>query len=189
LQLITDAGGTLWIRPQGTNLVRRKNGSFEAVRFALYAVTALSKGNNDGILISDIGRSIFRAVADDFQTLGPPQTYGPVVSMAETADGKIWLATVGGGLVLLTGGQSAKLNSGLLDRKINCLLPIGRDELWVGTNRGLYRGNSKGFRRIELPPSLGSDQVLSIALDRDMNTWVGTMRGLFRINADGISFS
>ena len=188
LQLITDAGGTLWIRPQGTNLVRRKNGNFEVVRFALYAITALSKGNNDGILISDIGRSIFRAVADDFQTLGPPPP-GPVVSMAETADGKIWLATLGGGLVLLTGGQSAKVNSGLLDRKINCLLPIGRDELWVGTDRGLYRGNSKGFRRIQLPQSLGSDQVLSIALDRDMNTWVGTMRGLFRINTDGISLS
>jgi signal transduction histidine kinase len=77
----------------------------------------------------------------------------------------------------------------LPDRKINCLLPIGSDELWVGTDRGLYRRNSNGFRRVELPSFLGSVQVLSLLRDRDSNIWVGTTRGLLRINGKGISFS
>jgi len=63
------------------------------------------------------------------------------------------------------------------------------DELWVGTDTGLYRGNGKDFRRIELPSFLGNVQILSLLRDRDSNIWVGTTRGLLRINAKGISFS
>jgi ligand-binding sensor domain-containing protein len=63
------------------------------------------------------------------------------------------------------------------------------EELWVGTDTGLYHGNGNGFRRLELPSFLGIVQVLSILRDRDSNIWVGTRRGLLRINAKGISFS
>src|ERR1700690_4070228 len=108
--------------------------------------------------------------------------------MAETADGKVWLGTLGDGLFFITGGRATKVNAGLTDRKINSLLPIG-DELWVGTDTGLYRGNGNGFRRLELPSFLGNVEVLSLLRDRDSNIWVGTMRGLLRINAKGISFS
>jgi ligand-binding sensor domain-containing protein/signal transduction histidine kinase len=108
--------------------------------------------------------------------------------MAETAEGKIWIGTLGDGLFLLTGRQLTKVSAGLSDRKINCVLPIG-EELWVGTDTGLYHGNSNGFRRVKLPPFLGSVQVLSILRDRDSNIWVGTARGLLRINEKGISFS
>ena len=33
LQLLTDAGGKLWVRPQGADLVRQKDGKFESVRY------------------------------------------------------------------------------------------------------------------------------------------------------------
>src|SRR5258706_313343 len=112
----------------------------------------------------------------------------PVISLAETAEGKIWIGTLGDGLFLLTGGRLTKVSAGLSDRKINCLLPIG-EELWVGTDTGLYHGNSNGFSRVKLPLFLGSVQVLSLLRDRDSNIWVGTARGLLRINAKGISFS
>jgi len=108
--------------------------------------------------------------------------------MAETADGKVWLGTLGDGLFFLTSGRATSVNTGLVDRKINSLLPIG-DELWVGTDTGLYRGNSNGFRRVELPSFLNNVQVLSLLRDRDSNIWVGTTRGLLRVNAKGISFS
>src|SRR5271168_3574874 len=128
-----------------------------------------------------------RFVEDHVQQLGPVSP--PVISLAETADGKIWLGTLGDGLFFLTDGRATQVDAGLPDRKINCLLAIGSDELWVGTNRGLYRGNGTGFRRLELPSSLGSVQVLSLLRDRDSNIWAGTTRGLLRINAKGISFS
>jgi len=187
LQLLTDAGGKLWIRPQGGDLIRQKDGKFESVRYGQGTITTLSKDNHDGILVSDIEQGTFRFMADYVQKLGPSSP--PVISMAETADDKVWLGTLGDGLFVLTGGQATNVNAGLPDRKINCLLAIGSDELWVGTGTGLYRGNGKDLRRIELPSFLGDVQVLSILRDRDSNIWVGTTRGLLRINGKGISFS
>ena len=186
LQVLTDAGGKLWIRPQGADLVRQKDGKFESVRYGPVAITSLAKDNHDGVLVSDIGQGTFRFVADSVQKLGPASP--PVISLAETADGKIWLGTLGDGLFFLAGERATNVNAGLPDRKINSLLPIG-EELWVGTGTGLYHGNCDGFRRLELPSFLGSVQVLSLLRDRDSNIWVGTTRGLLRINAEGISFS
>jgi signal transduction histidine kinase/ligand-binding sensor domain-containing protein len=186
LQLLTDARGTLWIRPEGAYLVRQKDDKFESARYGLDAITAISKDNNDGVLVSNIGQGTFRLRADTVQKLGPSSP--PVISMAETAAGKIWLGTLGDGLFVLTGGRVTQVNAGLPDRKINCLLPIG-EGLWVGTDTGLYHGNSNGFRRVKLPSFLGSVRVLSLLRDRDSNIWVGTARGLLRINDKGISFS
>jgi PAS domain S-box-containing protein len=187
LQLLTDAGGRLWIRPQGADLVRQKDGKFESVRYGPVAITALSKDNHDGVLVSDIAQGTFRFTEDHVQKLGPASP--PVISLAETADGNIWMGTLGDGLFLLRGGQATRVNAGLPDRKINSLLAIGSDELWVGTDTGLYRGNGTGFRRLELPSFLGVVGVSSLLRDRDSNIWVGTTRGLLRINAKGISFS
>jgi signal transduction histidine kinase/ligand-binding sensor domain-containing protein len=186
LQLLSDAGGELWIRPQGADLVRQKEGRFESVRYGHGAITALSKDKHGGVLVSDIEQGTFRFTADDVQKLGPSSP--PVISMTETADGKVWLGTLGDGLFFLTGGRAINVNAGLPDRKINSLLPID-DELWVGTDTGLYHGNGDGFRRLELPSFLGDVQVLSILRDHDSNMWLGTTRGLLRINGKGISFS
>jgi PAS domain S-box-containing protein len=188
LQLLTDARGTLWIRPEGTDLVRQKDGKLENVRSTLnlYGITALSKDINGGVLVSDNLEGTFRFMSDDVQKIGPSSP--PVISMAQTADGKIWRGTLGDGLFFLVSGRATNVNAGLPDRKINCLLPIG-EELWVGTDTGLYRGNGNGFRRVELPSFLGNVQVLSILRDLDSNIWAGTARGLLRINAQGISFS
>jgi PAS domain S-box-containing protein len=186
VQVLTDAGGQLWIRPQGAYLIRQKDSKFENVPYGLPAITALSKDNHGGVLVSDIEQGTFRFTADTVQKLGPSSP--PVISMAETADGKVWLGTLGDGLFFLAGGQVTNVRAGLPDRKINSLLPIG-EELWVGTDTGLYHGNDKGFRLLELPSFLGNVQVLSILRDRDSNIWVGTTRGLLRINGKSISFS
>src|SRR5882757_6374990 len=186
LQLLTDAGGKLWIRPQGADLVRQEEGKFKSVRYGHGAITALSKDKHGGVLVSDIEQGTFRFTADDVQKLGPSSP--PVISMTETADGKVWLGTLGDGLFFLTGGRATNVSAGLPDRKINSLLPID-DELWVGTDTGLYHGNGNGFHRLELPSFLGNVQVLSILRDHDSNMWLGTTRGLLRINGKGISFS
>jgi len=196
LQLLTDARGTLWIRPEGAYLVRQKDGKFGSVGYGLPSITAMAKDKNGAVLVSSIGQGTFRLRTDDVRELAPGSAPAEslgiipaiVISIAETADRKIWLGTLGTGLFSLAGGQGTRVSGGLPDRKINCLVPIG-EELWVGTDTGLYHGNGNGFRRVELPPFLGSVTVLSILRDHDSNIWVGTTRGLLRINAKGISFS
>src|SRR5258707_11586416 len=174
------------MRTQRADIVRQKDGKFESVRYGPVAITAVSKDNNGGVLVSDIEQGTFRFMADHVQKLGPSSP--PVISMAETADGKVWLGTLGDGLFVLTGGRATNVNAGLPDRKINSMLSIG-EELWVGTDTGLYHGNSNAFRRLELPSFLGNVQVLTILRDRDSNMWLGTTRGLLRINGKGTSFS
>jgi PAS domain S-box-containing protein len=184
LQLLSDAGGKLWVRPQGAYLLRQKDGKFESVRHGLPAITAMSKDDHGGVLVSDIEQGTFRFTPDDVHKLGPSSP--PVISIAETADQKVWLGTLGDGLFLLTGGRATRVSAGLPDRKINTLLQIG-EELWVGTDTGFYRGNGNGFRRVELPSALGKVQVLSLLRDHDSNIWAGTTRGLLRINGKGIA--
>jgi ligand-binding sensor domain-containing protein len=162
VQLLTDAGGKLWIRPRGAFLIRPKDRRFESLPYGLPAITAMSTDNHGGVLVSDVEQDTFRFTGDDVKNVGP--SLPPVISVAETADGEVWLGTLGDGLLFLTGGRATQVNTGLPDQKINSLLPIG-EELWVGTDTGLYHGNGAGFRRLELPPFPGIVQVLSLLRD------------------------
>ena len=112
-----------------------------------------------------------------------------MTSLAETPDGKIWMGTLGAGLFYVTQSQVTRITAGLPQRKINCMLSVGNNELWVGTDRGLFRWNGKVLSRSGLPARFGNLQVLTMLQDRESNVWVGTVRGLLRINAKGVSFS
>ena len=197
LQLLTDANGQLWIRPQGADVVHQENGRFVRVRYGdpglTSQITALGEDSDHKILLSDIGSGTFRLRADEFEKLATPAvlpgTSPPIISIAEGSDGRLWMGTLGAGLFVISHGHAAHVNAGLPDRKINCLLPISDRELWAGTDTGLYRWNGREFSRTGLPPALGHVQILSMLHDRDANIWVGTARGLLRINANGTSFS
>src|SRR5260370_116347 len=132
---------------------------------------------------------MLRVRGDNVQVLAPPAVLPPslVLAMAETRDGKIWLGTAAG-LFYFADGRTTRV-TGISDKKINCLLPVGDRELWVGTGKVLYRGNGTVFSRVNLPSALATVEVLTLLRDHDGNIWAGTARGLFRINAFGVSFS
>lgn len=196
LGLVMDANGDLWVRVQGSDVLRQRNGKFETVTYGAgplsSQVTAVSKDRNGAVLVSDVIEGTFRFVGEKAQNVATPNMLpgsSPVISIAETSEGTIWLGTLGAGLFLMADGRAAAVNAGLPDRKINCLLPVSNEDLWVGTDNGLYHWNGKEFRREALPSSLGNVQVLSLLRDRDSNVWAGTARGLLRINAKGTSFA
>ncbi|HUB28525.1 MAG TPA: two-component regulator propeller domain-containing protein [Terracidiphilus sp.] len=198
LQLLTDADGHLWIRPEGADVVHQDNGRFESVEYGAMVqtsqITAMAKDSNGRIIVSDIARGTFRFQGSKVEQLAQPAVLSgsaspPVISMAQGSDGRLWMGTLGVGLFSFAAGRATRFNAGLPDRKINCLLLISKDELWVGTDTGLYRWNGKELHRIDLPSTLGSVQVLSILRDRDSNIWAGTTRGLLRINSNGTAFS
>jgi ligand-binding sensor domain-containing protein/signal transduction histidine kinase len=110
-----------------------------------------------------------------------------VASIAETADGKIWLGTQDGGLFYLQEGRVSAPESRLGKVRVNCLLPVQDSDLWVGTAEGMLRWNGTELTSVGVPSSLRSVEVLSMLRDQDANLWVGTSRGLFRYNANGVS--
>jgi signal transduction histidine kinase/ligand-binding sensor domain-containing protein len=198
LQLLTDPAGQLWIRPAGADFMRQNNGQFESVQYGTQMqtsqITAMSRDSNGRIIVSDIARGTFRFQGGEVEQLAQPAVLSglaspPIISMGQDTDGRLWFGTLGVGLFVFAHGQATRVDAGLPDRKINCLLLISKDELWVGTDTGLFRSDGKEFHRIKLPPALGSVQVLSILRDRNSNIWAGTTSGLLRINGNGVSFS
>ena len=196
LGLVTDGDGVLWVRMQAAGVLRYSHGKFESVASGagatLSLVTAMSRENAGGVLLSDLMSGTVRMQAGKFEELAPARVLpGAAVtaSMAEMPNGRIWQGTLGAGLFYLVDGKATRVAAGLAEKKINCVLPVGDKELWVGTDHGLFRWNGSVFSRVALPPSVGKPQVLTILRDRDSNIWVGTAAGLFRINAGGISLS
>ncbi len=110
-----------------------------------------------------------------------------VVAMAATADGRIWLGTQDRGLFYLQNGGISPAANGFSDLKVNCVLPLGNSELWIGTNKGVLRWSGTALTRDGVPPELSHVEVLSLLRDRDSNFWAGTALGLLRVNASGVS--
>jgi ligand-binding sensor domain-containing protein/signal transduction histidine kinase len=110
-----------------------------------------------------------------------------VISIAQTADGKIWLGTATRGLFYLHEGQLSAVPKSLPGAKVNCLLPVENSRLWIGTARGVVNWDGTEFTRSGVPPSLLHADILSMIQDRDANIWVGTSRGLLRFNANGVT--
>ena len=193
LGLTTDAGGNLLIQMQGAGVLRKRNEKFEIIATggapSPSQVTAMWRDEKGQVLISDLVGGTLLLRNEKIEELASANILGsvPVISLAGTPDGKVWLGTLNSGLFYWTQGQAT--NVGLIHKKINCLLAIRADEVWVGTDEGLFRWNGSQFIHIALPASLRVVQVLTLLRDRDANVWVGTDRGLFRLNAGGISLS
>ena len=118
--------------------------------------------------------------------LAKPST--AVVAVAETTDGFVWLGTRDRGLFYLKGGRVYHVPEGVDDGRINCLLPMENGELWVGTDKGVFRWAGLKLTREGLPSEIRNTQVLSAIRDRDGNVWMGTGHGLLRFNSHGVSY-
>ena len=112
-----------------------------------------------------------------------------VISMAETTDGKLWLATRDRGLFYISDGWVSAARKGEPGSKITCLLALANGELWIGTEEGVIDWNGTKFTQRGIPPSLRHLKVFTMIRDRDSNIWLGTSRGLVRVNAEGVSFA
>jgi ligand-binding sensor domain-containing protein/signal transduction histidine kinase len=215
--IVVDASDTLWVLLQNTQVFRYKDGIFEPIRgWTEGGSTAIALGTSGAVLLSSSAAGALTYSEHRFRSLSsaglvagaaraanseaPDETATPfswfdrlasptslVTSMAQTDDGKIWLATERRGLFYLQEGRISSVSNGLVDTKINCFLPLQNSELWVGTTNGVLRWNGERFTAKGVPSSLLSLDVLSILRDRDSNIWIGTTRGLFRYNENGVS--
>lgn len=194
LGLMADAEGNLWIRLRSPSILRYRDGKFENVlpdlEYEERGVTAMCRGTNGEALFSALINGTLRYSGGRFVTLTPRVNLPNflVISMAETPDGSIWMGTRDAGLFRLNGGQSSAITEGLPDRKINCLLPSGDRELWVGTDNGVVRWNGTELTKSGVPPSLNHTQALTMIRDRESNIWIGTTsQGLLRVNNSGVA--
>lgn len=184
-----------------TSAARTKDG---AVLFASLALGTLTYHSGKFEILSDQnGRSNYNSssspVNDELTTrrswatgvtahrLAEPNS--AVLSMVQTADGRVWLGTQDQGLFFLKDGRVNTAPSLSQDQKINCLLQSDDDDpndLWIGTDSGLLRWHHSIVTSAGVPPALAHEKILSMIRDRDSNVWYGTARGVFRYNAQGV---
>jgi len=110
-----------------------------------------------------------------------------VTSLAETEGGSVWLGTRDRGLFYFSDGHLSAAGALLADSRINCLLPLDKRELWIGTPKGIVRWTGVALTNSGVPSSLVHAEVLSMLRDLEGNIWVGTSRGLLRFNTNGVS--
>ncbi len=108
-----------------------------------------------------------------------------ILSLAEGADGAIWVGGNAGGLHRVRAGkvESLGLQFGVGVASVRAVLEARDGGVWVGTNAGLFHRDSKGgATQFGVAEGLASEQVTALYEDKKNILWVGTRDGLSRID-------
>jgi ligand-binding sensor domain-containing protein/signal transduction histidine kinase len=189
--LAVDVHGDLWIRLNRARLVRYRDGIFQDVALdpknGETDISAMYVGRDGHLLVAGWRSGILRE-NNGFVALGSRADLPRlIISMVQTADGKIWIGSREQGLYSFDGGRSSDFTRELPDKKINSLLTTDGRDLWIGTDHGLARWTGNDIAHSGVVETLGDSQVLAMIRDRDSNVWVATSKGLVRVNPSGIS--
>jgi len=105
-----------------------------------------------------------------------------VKSFLQTADGVIWVGTVGGLYRLRPGHERFEPVPGVAGT-IRALREAPNGELWAGAiGEGIFRIRGDRVTRLKAPSPLVSNTVLSIFADSDRDLWIGTQAGMMRLS-------
>lgn len=186
--LVADGEGNLWIRLDGPQLLLYRDGKFQNAfsRFALQesAFTSMAEDSQRGLLLAGISGKIYRFRSGAFHTLVDLHT-SSVISLAETADHRIWLGTQSSGLLCLDQQSLSNTPKEFFGKSVNTILPAYIGGVWVGLDSGIERWHHNELAKLQLRPATGPFQTLAVTRDRDANLWVGSNRGLIRITPAG----
>jgi len=188
--LVSDAEGSVWIRLDGTRLIRYRDGKFDdaSAQFDLGEIrfTAMSSDNDGGILMSGLGSRTLRYDAGAIETIADSREIaGTVISLGKTRDRRVWIGTRDNGLFRVDGGRVVHISKDFANQKINALTPAKDGGIWIGTDTGIKYLDRGGILARKVPISFDRFQIFSMVLDRDANLWAGTDQGLLRINRNG----
>jgi signal transduction histidine kinase/ligand-binding sensor domain-containing protein len=119
-------------------------------------VQALANDGPDRLWVGTAGGI---CIFDGKQCSVPPylgQSKFPVTNITVTyvaKDGTLWLGTEGAGLIHLSGKKMERFDrtSGLADVYVRAITQDSTDQIWVGTDGGLFTLHGQSFRR---PPEL-----------------------------------
>lgn len=193
IDLMTDAEGNLWVRPQSSNMLRYRDEVFQDVMPQLDSthngITAMCRGTRGEALFAVLGTGIVAYREGIFSKLSPASNLPNllIISMAVTGDGRIWMGTRDAGLYFIREGKMVAFEKELPDKKINSLLAGAGRELWIGTDNGVVRWSGDKSALAAVSDLPGRIQALAMIRDSDSNVWIGAGSGLLRLNAGGVA--
>ena len=191
LGLAPSDDGCLWMRLQDLTIAQYCNGIFRRpAKEPYFGISAMAKSAAGEMLAwsMDVGAFASRGGPARLAASAEGLPRSPVMAMAGTPDGALWVGTRDAGLFRFAGGKAAAVTEGLPDLKVNCLLPDGQDGLWVGTDSGIVRWNGHRLVSPDFPAPAKRFQALALLRDRDGNVWVGAdSQGVLRFNSKGVA--
>ena len=185
--------GVLWagtddglFRLDGEHLIR-VDGTGKIPALAVHSIREDSAGN------LWVGGSIVISIRGDTCREYHLEGYGSasrVKSIAETADGTIWVGTVSG----LQRMPRSSRESGRFERlpeiasTVRALQVDHAGDLWIGTiGDGLLRYSKSALTHVTAPDNPPSATVLAIFDDSEQNIWAGMQTGLLRLSRAAMS--
>ncbi len=146
-----------------------------ALRYSALLLTALITSTASGEVLS-------------FEALGLAQglPQSQAVTLAQDADGYIWVGTWGGGLARYNGDTftTLEVEDGLPSNRVQEVLVDRSGTLWVATTRGVavWRGHRLQPVDLGFP---GGARTRALAQDASGAIWAGTDRGVVLLAKDG----
>jgi signal transduction histidine kinase/ligand-binding sensor domain-containing protein len=174
--LFPDETGGLWISTN-TGLFQYQQGGFTHLSLegeTRYEITLIAPGRNGGLWIYGEGKL---AHTNGLRLVVKPLTFSvSPKSIAETSDGRLWIAGGDSVHVLQDGGE---VNAEYRLPNVQMLYCDPFGELYAGDGHHLFRFNRKRFQRVENP---GVTNFVSIMVDRNHSLWMasGGLHGLSR---------
>lgn len=198
LGLLAEPNGGLWARLRRPSLVMAyyRDGVFsdalERLGRKLVSIGAMARATDGNPLLWILEGEPYLAAFRDghLETLAVPKgfTRSPVLSLAQTNDGAVWVGTRDAGLFRVTKDKTEQI-AGIPDPKVNSLIVENGKRIWIGTDGGLGLWDGERVTRQGVPAALDGKQILATTLDRHGNLWVGTNQGgLGRVSAGNVAW-
>ena len=142
--------------------------------------------DNDGVLWIATQAGVSR-LADGIITNMTSATHdlssNDILALTRTADGALWIGTLGKGLIHCQLQTDASLSCSTIDSEaikfsISSLLADADGALWIGTNDGLARLDAGSFTTFSTADGLPGNSIYSLYRDGEGLLWIGTDAGL-----------
>jgi ligand-binding sensor domain-containing protein/signal transduction histidine kinase len=109
----------------------------------------------------------------------PSDSYGPIYV---DSDDRSWMAPMEGGLYWMRSGKVGRITDDGLERDIVYSITGGKDEVWVGRQRGgltrlVFRGDKFTATTYTQNDGLAQNSVFAVHRSRDGTVWAGTLSG------------
>jgi signal transduction histidine kinase/ligand-binding sensor domain-containing protein len=187
LDLTVDRDGLLWFRTEDARLFKYDGHTFSSVlspEQGEAAVVALAPGMRHGLIFAGLTHGLSVLEGSSFRNLQSLEATR-VVSIAQTDDGTLWLGMRYGGLYRSQGNAPPSSIASTFSGRVNCMLPAGGGQLWIGTDTGLANWDGHSAKSLQLFDGGAPIQVLAMVQDREGNLWAGTSEGLLRYTTAG----
>lgn len=189
LSLAEDHDGDLWVGTFADGIFRLRNGRVSA---RVGMDEGLPGGHVRAIAVDAAGlvwagtqRGLVRLGAHGL--MPAPQVPGlpsGLITALASIDGALWIGSVEGASVL-RGHRVERIDVEGLGgaRTVFGFRAIGRD-VWISTDRGLYRYRDGHLARVGLEQGLPMDAVFQLVPDRQDHAWITSNRGVLRVAMD-----